>query len=124
MSLFHDYEKIELLLRDYFKAVGNADIVRLKTIFHEQAAMYGYLGNDAVVGTPDIFFADLSSKPSMQSQGIDCRMVIKNISVAGNTAQAAIFVDNFFGAFQIKDFFHLLKVNGEWKIVCKTFTTL
>ncbi len=86
--------------------------------------MYGYPGNDAVVRTPDIFFADLSSKPYMQSQGIDCRMVIKNISVAGNTAQAAIFVDNFFGAFQIEDFFHLLKVNGEWKIVCKTFTTL
>ncbi len=65
MPSFQDYEKIELLLQDYFKAVSNADIARLKTIFHEKAAMYGYLGDNAVIGTPEIFFADLSSKPSM-----------------------------------------------------------
>lgn len=124
MPSFQDYEKIELLLQDYFKAVSNADIARLKTIFHEKAAMYGYLGDNAVIGTPEIFFADLSSKPSMSSQNIDCRMVIKSISVSGNTAQASILVDNFFGVFQIEDSFHLLKLNGEWRIVCKNFTTL
>lgn len=124
MMNFQDYEEIELLLRDYFKAVGNADISHLKTLFHENASMYGYLGDNAVVGTPEIFFADLSSKPSMSSQNIDCRMVIKNISVSGNTAQASILVNNFFGAFQIEDSFHLLKLNGQWIIVCKNFTTL
>lgn len=124
MTNFQDYEEIGLLLRDYFKAVGNADISHLKTLFHENASMYGYLGDNAVVGTPEIFFADLSSKPSMSSQNIDCRMVIKNISVSGNTAQASILVDNFFGAFQIEDSFHLLKLNGQWMIVCKNFTTL
>lgn len=51
-------------------------------------------------------------------------MVVKNISVSGNTAQASILVDNFFGVFQIEDSFHLLKLNGEWRIVCKNFTTL
>ena len=40
--------------------------------------MYGYLGNDAVIGTPEIFFSDLAGKPSMKSQGVDCRMVIKH----------------------------------------------
>ena len=33
-----------------------ADVERLKEIFHEKASMYGFLGNDAVVGTPEIFF--------------------------------------------------------------------
>lgn len=124
MTQFSDYEQINTLLHDYFTAVGNADIAKLKTIFHETAAMYGYLGDAAVLGTPEIFFQDLSSKPSMSSQNIDCRMTVKNISVCGNTAQASILVDNFFGAFQIEDFFHLLKLDGAWKIVCKTFTTL
>lgn len=124
MEHYSDYEKIEALIRDYFDAVGNADIARLKTIFHEKASMNGYLGSDMVIGTPEIFFADLSSKPSMKSEGTDCRMVIKHIHVCGNIADASIFVDNFFGAFPIQDYFHLLKVDGEWKILCKTFTTL
>ena len=124
MSVFQDYKEIETLLGDYFAAVSAADIGTLKTIFHENASMYGSLGNDAVIGTPEIFFSDLAGKPSMKSQGVDCRMVIKNISVCGRTAQASIFVDNFFGAFQIKDFFHLLKLDGKWRILCKTFTTL
>lgn len=124
MAAFTDYEKIEALLRRYFDAVGGADIGTLKTIFHEKASMNGYLGADAVIGTPEIFYADLSSKPSMKEQGIDCRMVIRSIQVCGNIAQASIFVDNFFGAFQIEDYFHLLKVDGEWRILCKTFTTL
>lgn len=124
MAVFTDYEQIESLLRDYFEAVGNADIAKLKTIFHEKASMNGYLGADAVIGTPEIFYADLASKPSMRSQGIDCRMVIRAIQICGNIAQASIFVDNFFGTFQIEDYFHLLKVDGSWRILCKTFTTL
>ena len=102
MSVFQDYKEIETLLGDYFAAVSAADIGTLKTIFHENASMYGYLGNDAVIGTPEIFFSDLAGKPSMKSQGVDCRMVIKNISVCGRTAQASIFVDNFFGALDRK----------------------
>ena len=64
MPSFQDYEKIELLLQDYFKAVSNADIARLKTIFHEKAAMYGYLGDNAVIGTPEILYRLIKSSAS------------------------------------------------------------
>lgn len=121
---FDDCKKIENLLKRYFEAVGGADIETLKTIFHENASMYGYLGDDSVVGTPQIFFDDLKSKPSMKESKIDCKMVIGNINVTGNIATASIYVDNFFGAFRVNDYFHLLKIDNEWKIVCKTFTTL
>ena len=121
---FKDYKEIEMLLQKYFKAVEEADIETLKTIFHEKASMYGYLGSDSVVGTPQIFYDDLSSKPSMKKNNINCKMVIGNINVTGNVATACIYVDNFFGAFRVNDYFHLLKTNNEWKIVCKTFTTV
>ena len=124
MANYQDYEKIEALIRSYFEAVGNADIDKLKTIFHEKASMNGYLGKDVVIATPEVFLSVLSSKPSMKSDGIDCHMVIKHIQVCGNIAAASIFVDNFFGSSQIQDYFHLLKLDGEWKILCKTFTTL
>lgn len=118
------YKEIVQLLNKYFEAVNNADIDKLKTIFHENASMYGYLGDNPVIGTPQIFYEDLSSKPSMVSEGIDCQMVIKNIDICGGIASASILVNNFFGAFKIEDQFHLLKVDGSWKIMCKTFTTI
>ena len=121
---FKDYKEIEMLLQKYFKAVEEADIAILKTIFHEKASMYGYLGKDYVLGTPEIFYSDLSSKPSMKEPNTDCKMVIGNINVTGNIATACIYVDNFFDSFRVNDYFHLLKINNEWKIVCKTFTTI
>jgi len=60
----------------------------------------------------------------MKKTNINCKIVIGNINVTGNVATACIYVDNFFGAFRVNDYFHLLKTNNEWKIVCKTFTTV
>lgn len=123
MSQFQDYEAVKELLDRYFDAVGRADVEELKTIFHPQAAMYGYLGVDAVLGTPDIFYADLQSKPSMKEQSIDCRCVIKRIEILGSIADAVITVDNFYGAASVEDHFHLVKLDNAWRILCKTFTT-
>ena len=60
----------------------------------------------------------------MKEQNISCTMVLKNIDIHNSVATASIFVDNFYGASKVLDLFHLMKINNEWKIVCKTFTTL
>lgn len=121
---FTKVKAIETLLKDYFQAVYKADVTTLKTIFHTNASMYGYLGDNAVVGTPEIFFADLLSKPSMEASAIECNCVIDSIQVEGSVATATIYVDNFYGVANVKDAFHLLEEAGQWHIVCKTFTTL
>lgn len=114
---------IEDLLNRYFKAVGEADVDTLKTIFHEKAAMYGYLGEDTVLATPQVFYDDLQSKPSMKESGTDCRCKIVDITVTGNVAAASIYVTNFYGMCDVTDMFHLMKLDGTWRIVCKSFTT-
>ena len=121
---FSETEAVKNLLERYFDAVYRADIGTLKTIFHEKASMNGYLGPDLLIGTPEPFFADLSSKPSMEANKDDCRCVITNLQVTGGIAEATLFVDGFYGAATIEDHFHLVKEAGAWKIVCKTFTTL
>ena len=121
---YNDYEQIKKLIDNYFLAVSEADTNTLKSIFHESASMYGYLGDAPVLGTPEIFYADLESKPSMKEQNISCTMVLKNIDIHNSVATASIFVDNFYGASKVLDLFHLMKINNDWKIVCKTFTTL
>lgn len=121
---FKAAEEVKEVLDRYFNAVYNADIDNLKSIFHKSASMYGYLGSDIVTGTPQIFLDDLSSKSSMASEQTECKYVVESIQVTGDVACASIFVDGFFGAATIKDFFHLIKEDGQWYIVCKTFTTV
>lgn len=118
------YSEIEQVLEDYFAAVERADIDALKTIFHESASMYGYLGKDAVIGTPQIFYDDIGSKPSMKESSIKCTYVIKSIDVVGEIAQACIVVDNFYGAACVEDKFQLMKIEGKWYIMSKLFTVV
>lgn len=121
---FNELNTVKNLIATYFDAVYSSDITALKTIFHPNASMNGFLGSDMLVGTPEPFYADLLSKPSMAQQKIECSYVLANIDVSGNIASASILVDNFFGVATVKDNFHLLKDNGKWYIICKTFTTL
>lgn len=121
---FLETEAVKKLLERYFDAVYRADVDELKAIFHPEASMNGFLGDTMLVGSPEPFFADLSSKPSMAQEKTDCRAVITSIRVTGGVAEATLFVDNFFGAACIEDHFHLLKADGQWRILCKTFTTL
>ncbi len=121
---FMECEAIKNLLADYADAVYHADIDRLKTIFHEKAFMNGFLGEDLLIGDVSPFYADLGSKPSMADNKDDFRYVIKHLEVVGNLAQATLFVDGFYGAATIQDCFHLVKCDGKWRIICKSFTTL
>ena len=121
---FLETEAVKKLVERYFRAVYEADIAKLKTIFHEKAAMNGYLGENLLIGTPEPFFADLASKPSMAESKTDCRCVIKHLAVTGQIAEVTLLVDGFYGGACIEDHFHLIKEKNEWKIICKTFTTL
>lgn len=121
---FVQTQEIKNLLDKYFKAVYEGDVTTLKTIFHENASMFGYLGDDKVIGTPKIFFDDLESKASMKSTNTPCTGIIQNIQVSKNIATATLFVDEFFGICAVKDEFHLMKIEDNWKIMCKTFTTI
>lgn len=122
-AFFIDTEAIRAQIDRYFDAVYRADIQTLRGIFLPNAAMYGYLGEDMLAGTPEPFLADIGSKPSMQSAGIDCRSVITHLHVTGNIASVTLLVDGFYGAATVEDHFHLIKADGQWRIACKTFTT-
>lgn len=123
-AAFLEAEAVQSLMQVYFNAVYHADVPKLKTLFHEKAAMYGYLGPNMLAGGVQPFYDDLQSQPSMAQSGTDCRCVIKDIDVTGNTASCTLLVDGFYGAACVEDRFFLLKESGEWKISCKSFTTI
>jgi hypothetical protein len=115
-----DIEQVSATLEKYIQGSLNADVALLKTIFHPQAGMFGYLGPNLLAGSPEPFFAHLAGGPSLAQAGKPYRAKIASIEVTGNTASAKLVEDGF-SDLDFVDYFHLLKVDGKWLIVAKTF---
>ena len=119
-----DVAAVRAVVERYVDATYRADIEQLRSTFHPGAAMSGYLGDDLLVGTPEPFFADMGSRPSMAETGVAFKPEITSIQVSGRAAAVTLEEDGFFGVFRFVNYFHLLKVDGEWKLISKTFASL
>jgi hypothetical protein len=126
MSASHDeaVAAVRGVLERYTDATYRADVNGLRSTFHLAASMVGYLGDDLLVGTPEPFFADIGGRPSMAESGAPYKAEISALHVSGRTASATVEESGFFGAMRFVNYFHLLNVGGEWRIVSKTFEAL
>lgn len=115
---------VHSVMERYVEAVYQADVQTLRALFHPQASMSGYLGDELLVGTPEPFFADLAGRPSMADSRHPYEGVVSDVEVMGRAATATIVEHGFFGTFSFANFYHLLSIDGEWKIVSKTFSSL
>ena len=73
-------------------------------------------------GTPESFFERVENSPALTESGADYRAVISSIEVVGRVASAVLKEEGFFNN-NFTDFFHLMKKDGQWKIISKTYTT-
>jgi hypothetical protein len=112
------------VLRRYVDATYHADVGVLKSLFHPQAFMAGYLGDQAIVGGPGPFFTDVGNRPAMAQTEVPYEAEIVAIHAWDRTASAIVLESGFFGEGRFVDHFHLVLAEGEWKIVSKTFETL
>ena len=119
-----DVSAVREVMQRYVDATFRADVVTLRNIFHPGASMTGYLGDDLLEGTPEPFFADLGSRPSMAESAAPYEAEISSIDVSGRAATATLNESGFFGVMRFVNYFHLLNVGGDWKIISKTFASL
>lgn len=115
---------VKAVIQNYIDGTYNADIPKLNGVFHENAVMNGYLGPDAILATPDGFIQDMASSPSMASKNDPYQAEIEYIRIEGNIANVIVSETGFKGEGVLVDHFHLIKVDGNWKIISKLFTTL
>lgn len=120
-----ELEAVKKVVQNYIDGTYNADIDLLKSVFHDQAIMTGYMGNDLMIAVPAAFIEDIASHPSMKESGAPYEAEVTHLTVTGNIAEAVVAESGFFGDGKLEDHFHLLKdSDGEWKIISKCFTTL
>lgn len=117
-------EQVNEVLERYMVGTYTANIPMLESVFHKDARMVGYLGDQLLIGTPAPFIEDMGSQASMKDLGHNYQAEVRDVEVSGNVAKATVHETGFRGSAELVDYFHLLCENDEWKIISKTFTTI
>ncbi len=117
-----DFAEIERVIVTYVESYIQADVETLRGVFADDAVMFGYVGDRLVEGTPDVFIENVGKAPAIASTEATPTYDIGHVEIRGNAASATI-QEYGFGDLNFTDFMHLLKRDGAWKIVSKTFST-
>jgi hypothetical protein len=114
------HQEIEEVLQKYGKGVHHGDGASLKEAFHPQATIGGYYKGHLILDTRDDFVKSIESMPIPATQGEPYDKQTTSIEVAGNAATASMR-ERYQGLI-FTNYFNLLKLNGHWSIINKTFS--
>ena len=105
----------------YIDGIHNGDPALLKKTFHPQAMMYGTSGESVTVTPIEglYTFVEANEPPARSGDLHQCSIV--SIRVAGNTASVEMTENETFGHNYV-NYFHLLKIDGKWAIVSKSYS--
>ena len=113
-----DVAAVRAVIEQYIEgSSGNASLLR--SIFHPDALMSGYFGGHPGIGSPDPFFEEVEKMDPNAPAG-NYRGEIEAVEVIGDVATARLVETDFLGSGFV-DFFHLIRLDGAWKIVSKTY---
>ena len=116
----------QAVLQDYIDGTFEGDVEKLRSCFHPDAVMNGYIGEKLQEGTPDIFFENIGNAPPFKDSDFADRVTgkIAFVHVSGRCASAAVEETGYAGMLAFTDYFHLAQTSsGEWKIYSKYVCT-
>lgn len=111
-----EFKAVEAVLRVYCVEGCAANVEGVKKAFHEKAVMNGH-GKDGYVFGPIQNLYELYKEVGPATE-TECHIDV--LDVAGNTAVGRIIIKNWHGK-DFVDFHELVKENGKWKIIAKTY---
>jgi len=112
----HDYDAITELIQHYIDGAISGKGSDMKPAFHEDATIYGYVGADLFAGPiQGLYDWNDTNGPAKE---IVARIV--SIDIVGSAASVRLETDNWTGH-RFTDFFNVLKVDGQWKVMNKIF---
>ncbi|MDB3891600.1 nuclear transport factor 2 family protein [Alphaproteobacteria bacterium] len=117
-----DRAQISQVITQYVEAYLQADVEALRDAFAYDAVMNGHLGDRLVTGSPEVFIQNVGKAPPIATLGGTPSYEIGEIEITGNAAAVTVR-ETGFGELNFTDYMHLLKRDGRWKIISKTFST-
>jgi hypothetical protein len=111
-----EYEAIAKVVQHYIDGAKSGRGDDMKSAFHKDATIFGYVGTDLFAGPIQQLFA--WNDETGPATGLHAW--IASIDLIGTVATVRLELDNWTGH-RFTDLFTLLKVDGEWKIMNKVF---
>lgn len=106
----------------YIDRSGALDADGLASCFVDGAGLYGYLGPQAVIGTIELYLADVKRLAAASTDMSAYSATINSHEATGQVARATVLMEGFAGV-GFTDHLLLMQIAGEWKIISKAFTT-
>lgn len=100
---------------------GNADLLR--KAFHPQAMMYGAGGGNVTITPIEGLYAFVEGNEAPAKRNEPHQCYITAIDYAGNAAFVEMTEESSHG-FDFTNYFQLLKIDGNWTIVSKTYNAV
>jgi Putative lumazine-binding len=119
-----DYDAIDKVIKQYIEGAAKGDKKLLDPIFHKEARLFGE-------GPPKGKRYDLDRKGYFEAQAAEplnadgnYRARLVSVQQLGPSAIAIVEEDGCWGTQNVSfvDIFSMSRINGEWKIVNKTYT--
>jgi hypothetical protein len=104
-------------LENYLKGHATGDGEYFKKAFHPESKLFWYRDSKLMTRTSAEYIAGASGKPAADEA--NRKRWIESVKITGNAGVGIIVLD--YPTTKFVDYMSLLKVDGEWKIVNKTF---
>jgi hypothetical protein len=110
---------VRVPLENYIKGHATGDGEYMKKAFHTDGQLIFIRDGKYTTRSFADYIAGFTGKPAADET--ERKRWIESIDVIGNAATAKIVLD--YPTAKLTDYMSLLKINGEWKIVNKIFTS-
>lgn len=117
----NDTREITEIVKLYFKGTYQGDAAQLKRAFHPDAHITGILNGEFFDWTLLDFIERITKEPSAESKDEKYDKEILSIDKTKDAAMVKARV--IVGPYIFIDYITLLKINGQWIIRNKSFTT-
>ncbi len=112
-----EYDAVAKAAEKFVKSVAEGNSEYAKTLFTEDAVLFGILDGVLEHGSIQQFYDNVDSVGG--DPGFSARVDV--VAVEENVAVARVLEENWGGRIDFTDFLLLLKLNGEWKCVAKAY---
>lgn len=112
----NEVDEITKAMQAYLEGARTGKGAAMKPTFHDDATICGYVGPELFAGPiQGLYDWNDTNGPAT---GIQSRFT--SIDVVGTAASVRLDTDNWTGH-RFTDFFNLVKIDGQWKVVNKVF---
>lgn len=116
-SEIKDYEAVAEAAEKFVRSVTEGNSVYAKTLFTEDAVLFGMLDGVLERGSIDQFYRNVDTVGA----GDNFKARIDVLAVEETVAVVRVLEEGWGGRIDFTDFLLLLKLNGEWKCVSKAY---